>query len=317
MNYLTQATQYISSMLTSNPEYVQAYAKWQLIRTASPILSESFMNASFYFFDYILKGQQQMEPLWKRCYSVVNSSPLGMLIGRYFVQVKFSPESRAEATAIWNGIKQAFDNNLPNVEWIDEPTRIEALKKSENMVSKIGYPDIWPDLSGLTIYRDNLFQNWLNLNKFSFSKTISRVGGTVDENYWIVPPQTVTAYNRISPNEIAVPAGIIQEPYFDISYPPPMNYGGIGMVCGHELTHGFDNQGRKFDSQGKLRDWWSTQSSQQYDIRQKCFVNQYSQFEVQPGLFLNGNFTIGESKNNNFSHKFYFEKTKILLIMED
>lgn len=295
IEYLTQSTNFVNMTLNSNPDLIRSYAKWQLIRTVSPILSENFVNASFEFYGKTLKGQQKMEPLWKRCYGIVNSSPLGMLIGRYFVQRKFSSESKAEASKVWNGIKSAFDANLPNVEWLDEETRTEALKKSENMISKIGYPDTWPDLSGLTIYKDNFFQNWLNLNAFSFSKAVSGVGGKVDPNLWITPPQTVTAYNMISPNEIAVPAGIIQEPYFDISYPPAMNYAGIGMVYGHELTHGFDNQGRRFDSAGKLRNWWSENSARQYDIREKCFVDQYSQYEVQPNLFLNGNFTIGES----------------------
>jgi len=229
----------------------------------------------------------------------INNSPLGMLLGKYFIEDGFSLEARRLANSTMQSIKQAFDANLPNLDWIDNTTREQALLKSKAMITKIGYPDEWPDFSSLNLSRTQYAANWLQVSTFGFKRLVSSVGFPVDVNKWEVPPQTVTAYNSISPNELVVPAGIIQDPFFLVDFPPPMRFAGIGMVCGHELTHGFDNQGRHYDYTGKLHDWWSEDSAIHFQQKADCFVRQYSSYEVQPGLHLNGSFTLGENIADN------------------
>jgi predicted metalloendopeptidase len=272
----------------------KAYLRWHLIRDMSPMLSSDFVNEAFRFYEATLRGTKQIKPRWKRVVTKADEE-LGEALGKLYVAEKFPPEAKARALEMVNNIKEALADRIKTLDWMDEPTKQEALKKLAAFTVKIGYPDKWRDYSALKIDRSSYAQNVLRGEMFEVDRRFKKIGKPVDRTEWGMSPPTVNAYYNPNMNEIVFPAGIMQPPFFDPKADDAVNYGGMGAVIGHEMTHGFDDQGRQFDAVGNLRDWWSKASADAYDARRKVVVSQYAAYEPLPGMHINGELTQGEN----------------------
>ncbi|HET8948791.1 MAG TPA: M13 family metallopeptidase, partial [Candidatus Polarisedimenticolia bacterium] len=246
----------LSDAVTSTPmETLQAYLRWQVVDAMADSLPRAFADEHFAFFGRILDGQQEIEPRWKRCVDATDEA-MGELLGRAFVERRFAGDSKTTALEMIRGIEKALEDTFPTLAWMDDATRDRAREKLAAVANKIGYPDAWRDYSSLKVRRGEDFGNRLAASRFEFRRQFSRVGGPVDRKEWGISPPTVNAFYSALRNEMVFPAGILQPPFFHRDFPRAMNYGAMGMGMGHELTHGFDDQGRKFDPQGQLREWW-------------------------------------------------------------
>lgn len=271
------------------------YLRYKLLDFAAPHLSTRFVDAHFNFYGTILSGQQQNSPLWKRCVQQTDVS-LGELLGRYFVSYAFSPAAKGLAEDMMTRIENAFRKNLPGVDWMDDVTRKLAEEKLSMVAKLIGYPEHWKDYSDLNIDREAYLANVLATSQFAAEDQFAQLPLPVDRYRWEMTTPTVNAYYEPSLNEIVFPAGILQSPwFFDVDYPPQINYGGTASAMGHELTHGFDDQGANYDGTGRLHQWWPQKVKDRFVERTQCVADLYSGFEVLPGLFLNGNLTLGEN----------------------
>jgi len=278
----------------TSPAALREYLRWHLVHEAAPFLSEPFVEADFDFFDKRLSGQETIEPRWERCVDFTNRA-LGEAVGKVYIQQKFPGSSKATAQEMVRDIEAAFGSSLPGLDWMDAATREKAKEKVAALASMIGYPDTWRDYSSMTIVPDDFFANVEAASRFDFDRQAKKIGHPVDRSEWHMSPQTVNAYNNPPQNQIVFPAGILQPPFFDKDFPAAMNYGGIGAVVGHELTHGFDDQGRKFDAEGSLREWWSPAVAAKFEARAQCVRDQYSSYQVEPGVHVNGKLTAGEN----------------------
>src|SRR5881397_1140015 len=272
----------------------KAYLRWHLINATAPHLSKDFVDEDFNFKERALRGTQQIKPRWKRVI-LSEDDEIGEALGKLYVAFYFPPEAKARALELVNNLKEALADRIKTLDWMDEPTKKEALKKLAAMNVKIGYPDKWLDYSLLQIDRGPYVLNAVRAGKFEADRDLQKIGKPVDRTDWGMTPPTVNAYYNPNMNEIVFPAGILQPPFFYANADDAVNYGAIGAVIGHEMTHGFDDQGRQFDAVGNLRDWWSKQSAAEYDKRRKAVVDQYSSYEPLPGLHLNGELTQGEN----------------------
>jgi len=277
---------------------LQAYMRWQVLRDAAPMLPKAFDQQNFEFYGKTLQGQKEQQARWKRCVAYVDGG-LGEILGQEFIKRQFAGDSKRVAREMIEGIQTAFANNLPGLTWMDDTTRTRALGKKAAIVNKIGYPDKWRDYEKLKLKMGDFFGNMLAAARFEYEREAAKVGKPVDRTEWGMTPPTVNAYYNPLNNEMAFPAGILQPPFFSKDFPAPLNYGGIGMVMGHELTHGFDDEGRKFDAQGRLTEWWEPSVSEKFETRAQCIDDQYTSYEVQPGLKLNGKLTLGENIADN------------------
>ena len=272
----------------------KAYLRWNLINATAPYLSKDFVDEEFDFNERTLRGTQQIKPRWKRVIASEDDA-IGEALGKLYVGFYFPPEAKARALELVNNLKEALADRIKTLDWMDEPTKKEALKKLEAFQVKIGYPDKWLDYSLLQIDRGPFVLNTIRAEKFEADRDVQKIGKPVDRTDWGMTPPTVNAYYNPNMNEIVFPAGILQPPFFYANADDAVNYGAIGAVIGHEMTHGFDDQGRQFDAVGNLRDWWSKKSAEEYDKRRKAVVDQYSSYEPLPGLHLNGELTQGEN----------------------
>jgi predicted metalloendopeptidase len=272
----------------------KAYLRWHLISATAPYLSKDFVDEEFDFNERTLRGTQQNKPRWKRVIGTEDDE-IGEALGKLYVGFNFPPEAKARALELVNNLKEALADRINTLDWMDEPTKKEALKKLAAMNVKIGYPDKWLDYSLLQIDRGPYVLNAMRAGKFEADRDLEKIGKPVDRTDWGMTPPTVNAYYNPNMNEIVFPAGILQPPFFYADADDAVNYGGIGAVIGHEMTHGFDDQGRQFDATGNLRDWWSKKSADEYDKRRKAIVQQYNEYEPLPGLHLNGELTQGEN----------------------
>jgi predicted metalloendopeptidase len=272
----------------------KTYLQWHLIHAVAPSLSSDFVNENFAFYIKTLTGAQQLKPRWKRVVTETDDV-LGEALGKLYVSEHFPPEAKARALKMVNNLKEALADRIKTLEWMDEPTKQQALKKLAAFTVKIGYPDKWRDYSTLMIDRGPYVLNVLRGAGFEQNREFKKIGKPVDRSEWGMTPPTVNAYYNPNLNEIVFPAGILQPPFFDPKADDAVNYGGMGAVIGHEMTHGFDDQGRQYDEVGNLRDWWSKQSADAYDARRKVVVAQYSSYEPLPGLHINGELTQGEN----------------------
>jgi len=272
----------------------KAYLRWNLINATAPYLSKDFVDEEFDFNERTLRGTQQIKPRWKRVVASEDDA-IGEALGKLYVGFYFPPEAKARALELVNNLKEALADRIKTLDWMDEPTKKEALKKLEAFQVKIGYPDKWLDYSLLQIDRGPFVLNTIRAEKFEVDRDVQKIGKPVDRTDWGMTPPTVNAYYNPNMNEIVFPAGILQPPFFYANADDAVNYGAIGAVIGHEMTHGFDDQGRQFDAVGNLRDWWSKKSAEEYDKRRKAVVDQYSSYEPLPGLHLNGELTQGEN----------------------
>ncbi|PYL69345.1 MAG: hypothetical protein DMF28_03665 [Verrucomicrobia bacterium] len=272
----------------------KAYLRWHLINATAPTLSKDFVDEDFNFRERILRGTQQIKPRWKRVI-LSEDNDIGEALGKLYVGFYFPPEAKARALELVNNLKEALADRIKTLEWMDEPTKQEALKKLAAFTVKIGYPDKWLDYSLLQIDRGPFVLNALRANEFEADRDIKKIGKPVDRTDWGMTPPTVNAYYNSNMNEIVFPAGILQPPFFYAKADDAVNYGAIGAVIGHEMTHGFDDQGRQFDAKGNLRDWWTPKSAEEFEKRSAAIVQQFNEYEALPGLHVNGELTQGEN----------------------
>ncbi len=272
----------------------KAYLRWQFLSSVSASLSTSFVNEDFAFYGTTLSGTLALRERWKRILSTVNSN-VGEALGQLYVAECFPPAAKTRALEMVGNLRAALRERLQTLEWMDEPTRAAALKKLDALNVKIGYPDKWRDYSKLVIDRGPLVLNILRAREFNSHYQLNKIGKPVDRAEWGMTPPTVNAYYNPSFNEIVFPAGILQPPFFDATADDPVNYGAIGAIIGHEMTHGFDDQGRQYDGAGNLHDWWSPASTANFKERTARIIKQFSDYVVLDNLHLNGEVTQGEN----------------------
>ena len=272
----------------------QAYLRWQLLHGAAPYLSSAFVDENFEFYGKALTGQQKLRDRWKRVLQRVDGS-VGEALGQLYVAEFFPPEAKARMLKLVANLQVAMRERLQKVEWMDDATRAKALEKLNAFTVKIGYPDKWRDYSKLQIDRGAYVLNVQRAAEFEFARDVAKIGKPVDKTEWGMSPPTVNAYYNPQFNEIVFPAGILQPPFFDFKADDAVNYGGIGAVIGHEITHGFDDQGRQFDAIGNLTDWWTPECTKRFTERAAGIVKQFSSYTVLDGLHVNGELTQGEN----------------------
>lgn len=285
----------VSNVIKSTQlETLKEYLQWNIIRSASPYLSKSFGQANFNFYGKKLNGTKEMQPRWKRVLGTIDNH-VGMELGKLFVKKYFPPTAKKRAMELVRNLMASLKVRIENVQWMSSKTKKEALKKLAAFTVKIGYPDKWKDYTGLVINRESYFGNVLSSSIFETKKDLAKIGKPVDKTEWGMTPQTVNAYYNPQNNEIVFPAGILQPPFFDKGADDAINYGGIGAVIGHEMTHGFDDQGRQFDATGNLKDWWTKQDEEKFNQRAAKIIEQFNSFTAVDTLHVNGSLTEGEN----------------------
>ena len=271
----------------------RTYLRWHLVNANAPFLSSDFVNADFDFYGKTLQGAQELEPRWKRCVGYVDND-LGEALGQAYVERAFSPEAKQRAQKMVKEIEDAMGRDLDSLSWMTPTTKQRAVEKLHTVANKIGYPDKWRDYSALTIARDDEMGNVLRAREFEFHRQLAKIGKPVDRGEWQMTPPTVNAYYDPQMNDINFPAGVLQPPLFDANSDAAPNFGDTGATMGHELTHGFDDEGRQFDAHGNLRDWWTTEDAKAFEQRANCISDQYSQYVVVDDIKINGKLTLGE-----------------------
>jgi putative endopeptidase len=272
----------------------KAYLRWQWLHANASYLSSAFVDADFDFFGKTLTGAQELQPRWKRCVNYADND-LGEGLGQAYVQRAFPPEAKQRAQKLVTQIEEAMQQDIDGLPWMSPATKQQAMEKLHTLANKIGYPDKWRDYSALTIARDDYMSNVLRARVFEFNRRIAKIGKPLDRGEWDMTPPTVNAYYNPQVNDINFPAGILQPPFFDPTADEAPNYGDTGATIGHELTHGFDDEGRQFDAQGNLRDWWTAEDGKQFDERASCISDQYSQYVAVDDIKINGQLTMGEN----------------------
>ncbi len=278
----------------TDPAVLRGYLRWHLVNSTAEVLPAAFVDADFEFYGRKLQGQQEMQPRWKRCVAATEGA-LGEAVGQLYVERRFAGGSKEVALEMIHDIEAAFEKSLPQLSWMDEMTRGRAVEKAKAVGNKIGYPDTWRDYSSMKVKRGDHFANAMAARGFDYDRDAGKVGQPVDRREWRMTPQMVNAYYTPLQNEIVFPAGILQPPFFHRDFPAAMNYGAIGAVMGHELSHGFDDQGRKFDPRGQLREWWEPAASERFSEQAGCVDDLYSGYEVEPDVRVNGELTLGEN----------------------
>ncbi len=285
----------VNGLLDSEPLPVwKAYLRWQLLHAAAPSLSKKFVDEDFNFNQRTLQGTEENLPRWKRCVAATDQA-LGMALGKIYVRDHFPPQAKERADRMVKNLVAALREDLQSLPWMGAETRKAALAKLDAFAQKIGYPDKWRDYSRLTVSRGPYAANVLAASVFDFRRDLAKVGKPVDRTDWEMSPPTVNAYYQSARNEIVFPAGILQPPFFNAAADDAVNYGGIGAVIGHEMTHGFDDTGRKFDAQGNQRDWWTPEDLKNYESRARCVEKQFDAYVVEGDLHENGKLVLGES----------------------
>jgi predicted metalloendopeptidase len=272
----------------------QVYLRFKLLKAYAPYLNDAIVNEDFAFQGKVLRGQEQIKARWQRGVRLVNEA-LGELAGRAYVEEHFPPAAKERVDALIGALRTACGETLRQLDWMSPPTRAAALAKLEKFTAKIGYPSKWRDYSALEIRPDDLVGNVRRAREFEHRYQAGKLTRPVDRTEWGMTPQTVNAYYRPSQNEIVFPAAILQPPFFDPASDDAVNFGAIGAIIGHEISHGFDDQGRKFDGDGRLRDWWTAEDADKYHARAAVLVKQYSAFAPLPDLHINGELTLGEN----------------------
>jgi len=289
--FFKQVSQELSSVPL--PDW-KTYLRWHAIHAAAPQLPDKFVEENFDFYDRKLSGTKEMLPRWKRCVQATDRN-LGEALGQVYVEKYFPPAAKARAKEMVNNLIAALREDIPTLSWMGPETKKEALAKLEAFTVKIGYPDKWRDYSKLTVDRTSYDANVRRSFEFEYARQLAKIGKPVDRGEWGMTPPTVNAYYNSSMNEIVFPAGILQPPFYNPNADDAVNYGGIGAVIGHEISHGFDDQGSKFDGSGNLHEWWTPEDRKNFTERGDCVVNQFNGYEVEPGLHQNGKLVLGES----------------------
>ena len=280
-----------------NREPVQVlhdYLSWKIIDSAASSLSDDFINANFNFYGKMMTGSKELRPRWRRTIDIVSGS-MGEAVGQLYVQRYFPPEAKERMLKLVDNLTISLSERINQLEWMSNETKEKAQEKLGTFIVKIGYPDKWKDYSLLEIKNDSYWQNRIRVAHFAYNEMIDELGKPVDRTKWYMSPQTVNAYYSPSSNEICFPAGILQPPFFFMDGDDAINYGGIGVVIGHEMTHGFDDQGRKFNKDGNLTDWWTEEDAIRFDERAKVLVEYFDNILVIDTVPANGTFTLGEN----------------------
>jgi len=272
----------------------KVYLRWHLLHSSAPYLHRAVEQENFAFYGQVLSGQKEEEPRWKRAAHVIDGN-IGEALGQLYVEKYFPADAKARMNELVENLKAVFRDHLEKVQWMTEPTRAKALTKFTRFTQKIGYPDKFRDYSSVDIRRDDYLGNVRRAAAFETHRETVRLGKPVDKTEWGMTPETVNAYFNPSFNEIVFPAGILQPPFFDVTMDDAVNYGAIGVVIGHEITHGYDDQGRKYDADGNLNSWWSDDDAKAFEARAQKVVDEYDAFEPLPGLHVNGKLTLGEN----------------------
>ncbi|MGC3982990.1 MAG: M13 family metallopeptidase [Steroidobacteraceae bacterium] len=313
----------IDYLLVSQPSYVTAYTrmlskeplqtwkqylKWRVISDFAPYLSKTFVDTNFEFAGKVLRGIPENRPRWKRGLTVVESS-IGEGLGKLYVDKHFPPENKQRMEALVGNLLTAYKQSIDTLDWMSPATKQAAQEKLAKFTVKVGYPQQWRDYSTLTFANNDLVGNVMRAQQFEYRRQINKLGKPIDRNEWQMTPQTVNAYYNPELNEIVFPAAILQPPFFNAQADDAANYGGIGAVIGHEISHGFDDQGSQYDGDGNLRDWWTKEDHVKFDAKTKALVAQYSAYEPVPGYKVNGALTLGENIADNsglaIAHKAY------------
>ena len=271
----------------------KAYLRWHAVHAEAPYLSSKFVNENFDFFARTLRGVQQLPARWKRCVGYVDRQ-LGEALGQEFVRRTFTPEMKGATNRMTKQIEDAMEQDIKQLTWMSEPTKQQALMKLHTMVNKVGYPEKWRDYSSVAIKRDDFLGNVQRATEFERRRELNKIGKPLDRTEWGMTPPTVNAYYNPQMNDINFPAGVLQPPLYDPKLDDAPNYGNTGSTIGHELTHGFDDEGRQFDSKGNLRDWWTKQDADEFTKRAACVVDQYAQYVVVDDIKINSKLTEGE-----------------------
>lgn len=284
------------AILNDTPiDQIKTYIKWQLINSASSYLSDDFSKENFEFYGKIMSGSEEQSPRWKRAVEVVNSS-LGMAVGRIYCDKYFHEDAKKRMEKLVDNLLKAYSERINNLDWMSEETKAKAQEKLSAIYVKVGYPNKWIDYSSLEINKDDSYWDIVKkASKFEVDFMLDKLNRPVDKDDWYMTPQTVNAYYNPTTNEICFPAGILQYPFFDMEADDAFNYGAIGVVIAHEVTHGFDDQGCQFDKDGNLVNWWTDSDKENFTQRTKVMEEYFNQIEVAPGLYANGAFTLGEN----------------------
>ncbi len=276
----------------------KTYFTWHLVHSAATLLPSAFLRENFDYYGKTLTGAQEMRQRWKRCVDYTDNS-LGEALGQKFVERTFGKEGKQRTLAMVDRLEKAVGQDIQALTWMTPATKQKAMVKLAAIKNKIGYPDHWRDYSSVVIKRDDALGNSSRASQFEFQRQLNKIGRPVDRGEWEMTPPTVNAYYDPLMNDINFPAGILQPPFYDNDMDDAVNYGGIGMVIGHELTHGFDDEGSQFDAEGNLKNWWTEEDHKEFDKREACFVSEYSNFAVAPGVNVNGKLTLGENTADN------------------
>jgi len=301
------------AIVVSSPEFFQAidrqirdttledwrvYFGWHLLHSEAPLLPSVFVQENFEFYGRTLTGAAEMRPRWKRCVDFTDNQ-LGEALGKTYVEKTFGATGKERTLKMVHALEKALGEDIEKLPWMTAATKKGALIKLQAITNKIGYPDHWRDYSSVEIQRDDAIGNGFRADQFEFQRQLNKIGKPVDRLEWFMTPPTVNAYYDPQLNNINFPAGILQPPFFDSAIDDAVNFGGIGMVIGHELTHGFDDQGRQFDPKGNLQDWWTPADAKEFQQRAACVDDEYASFTVAPGVHINGKLTLGENTADN------------------
>ena len=291
----------LNQLIAEHPlDHWKTYLRWHLLHESAPYLSAAIVEENWGFYGHTLAGAEKMQPRWRRCVRAADRD-LGEVLGQAYVAQAFPPESKQRVVNLVHDIEAALDQDIKSLDWMSSKSKEEAAKKLQGIEDKIGYPNQWRDYSTLKINKESYLHNVHASTAFEFKRQLDKVGKPVDRAEWGMTPPTINAYYDPQLNTINFPAGILQPPYFDKQYDAAVNYGGIGAVIGHEIIHGFDDEGRQFDATGNLRDWWTPEDGKAYDERGKCISNEYTEEipEAGPGVKQNGLLTQGEDTADN------------------
>ncbi len=285
----------VSRLLENEPLTAwKQYASWHLVDYFSNALSEKFVKQSFSFSGTVLSGTKKMKPLWRRSLNATNAC-LGELIGKLYVAKHFPPEAKKKMLALVADLFTAYEARIKNLAWMSPATKKKALAKLRALNTKIGYPDMWKTYTGLVIRKDDYVGNFMRTAEYEHKREMKKLAKPVDRKEWFMYPQTVNAYFAASMNDIVFPAAILQPPFFNLHGDDAVNYGAIGAVIGHEITHGFDDEGSKFDAKGNLKSWWTKEDRKRFEKRAAVLKKQFDQYEVADGIKVNGKLTLGEN----------------------
>ena len=288
-------------LLNQHPfEHWKTYLRWQMLHGNAPALSDAFVSENFDFFGHTLFGAQEQEPRWRRCVRATDRN-LGEALGQVYVARAFPPASKQRVLQLVQDLQRVLAQDIESATWMTPATKKQAQEKLRATLNKIGYPDKWRDYSSVSVEPSSYLLDRQHTTAFEFQRWVNKIGTTLDRTEWAMTPPTIDAYEDPQSNTVNFPAGILQPPFFDSQLGDPVNYGAIGAVIGHEIIHGFDDQGRKFDAKGNLRDWWTESDSKAYDERGKCIADQYTQEvpEAGPGVKQDGRLTQGEDTADN------------------